>query len=67
MQQEVCVCVCVYVCVPNANCPVLGVIQSMLCLCLWQFSRVFCNHIESKKGLVRGSWMYIVPRLSTCQ
>ena len=27
-------------CVPIANCPAMGVIQSMLCLCLWQFSAV---------------------------
>ena len=25
-------------CVPIANCPVMGLIRSMLCSCLWQFS-----------------------------
>ena len=34
------------VCVPLANCPAMGVIQSMLCSCLWQFFGVLCTHIS---------------------
>ena len=58
---------CVYVCVPIANCPASGLIQSMLCLCLWQFSGVLCTHLHSKKGMVRGSRLYTVPQLTACQ
>ena len=45
-------------CVPIANCPVMGVIQPMLCLCLWHFSEVLCTHSFSKKGMVRGSRLH---------
>ena len=30
------------VCAPIADCPALGVIQSILCSCLWQFFEVLC-------------------------
>ena len=49
-------CVCAYV--PIANCPALGVIQSMLCLCLWQFSDALYTHFQCKRRLVRRSLTY---------
>ena len=38
----------------------------MLCSCLWQFSEVLCTHIHCNMGMVRGSRLYTVPRLSAC-
>ena len=53
--RRVCVCVCVCACVraPIANCLALGVIQTMLCSCLWQFMGALWTHVQFKLRLVR--------------
>ena len=34
------------------NSPAIGVIQAMLCPCLWHFSGIFCKNLLSRMGMV---------------
>ena len=74
-----CVCVCVHVMPIGFNqgnsvhydlcvcqLPLLGVIQSTLSSCLWQFSRVRWAFLHCRLRFVRGLGLYTVPQLSVC-
>ena len=54
------------VCVPIADCPSSGVIQTSLSSCLWQLNGAPWTFLHCRLRLVHGSRLYTVPRLTAC-